>query len=232
VPEPSPAASRTEHDTYAKFVDPFPAAGKLDALKDEVRRCGRPIRDYPCTWTGEGFSGLDALGCMVLDDLWSGVLRDERYVSKDVWRQALGGDPDCDPRYTDESAPVPENLAEKIVALAKPPPKAPSLEAERKQMQAFAASNLRCFQGRTRELQQLTDFLASTDGIAPRLAVVAAAPGQGKSPLIARLHEALWELPQRNAEIAKRGLFLCSLGRSGQALTYNLSDARILLWQR
>jgi len=66
-----------------------------------------------------GLDDLDAFGQLVLDDLWSGVLRDSRYVSKELWQQALGADPDNDPRYTDESQPVPPDLAEKIVTLAK-----------------------------------------------------------------------------------------------------------------
>jgi hypothetical protein len=52
------------------------------------------------------------------------------------------------------------------------------LEAEREQMEAFAASRLRWFQGRTKELEQLTEFIHSTDSDAPRLAVVAAVPGR------------------------------------------------------
>ena len=181
--------------TATEYVDPPPSLEKLETLKDEVRTCGRPVWDYPCEWTGTGFTGMEEFGRRVLEDLWSGVLRDERYVGKDVWREVLATDPETDARYTDEAIPVPRELWEKIVALAKPPPKDP-LDAEREQMDAFAASRLRWFQGRTHELQQLTHFIHSTAENAPRLAVVAAVPGLGKSALIAELHQQLSELSQ------------------------------------
>ena len=175
VPEPN-----------TEYVDPPEYQDRLVQLKAAVRQCGRPVHDYHPEWTGERFAGMEEFGRFVLEDLWSGVLRDERYVSKDVWRQVLGGDPENDRRYTDESQPVPRELWEKIVALAKPPPRDP-LDAERQQMDAFAVSRLRWFQGRAHELQQLTDFIQSTAADAPRLAVVAAVPGQGKSALLAKL---------------------------------------------
>ena len=172
--------------TAGEYVDPPPLSDKLEQLKRDVRSCGRPVRDYPCKWECEGFTKLDAFGKMVLEDLWSGVLRDERYVSKDIWRQVLGAEPDNDKRFTDETQPVPHELWEKIVEAAKPPPKDP-LDAEREQMEAFAASRLRWFQGRAKELKQLTEFIHSTEENAPRLAIVAAMPGQGKSALLAKL---------------------------------------------
>jgi WD40 repeat protein len=178
----------------SEYVDPPPLLTKLEQLKNEVRSCGRPVRDYPCEWTGSGFVAMEEFGCRVLDDLWSGVLRDERYVSKDVWRQVLGADPNSDARYTDESKPVPHDLAKKLVDLAKPAPFSP-LDAEKQQMETFAQARLRWFQGRTKELKQLTDFVNSTDEKSPRLAVVTAVPGQGKSALQARLHEQLKSSP-------------------------------------
>jgi adenylate kinase len=45
-------------------------------------------------------------------------------------------------------------------------------------------------------LQQLADFLQSTAADAPRLAVVAAVPGQGKSALLAQLWQDLAASPQ------------------------------------
>jgi WD40 repeat protein len=174
----------------SEFVDSPPLLDKLKQLKKEICSCGRPVRPYPCRWTGEGFAEMERFGRLVLDDLWSGVLRDRRYVSKEVWRQALGADPDTDPLYTDESQPVPRELWEKIVELAKPEPKEP-LDAEREQMDAFAAARLRWFQGRTHELGQLTSFLNDPATDTPRLAFVPAVPGQGKSALLAKLHEQL-----------------------------------------
>lgn len=194
VPVPLPAATVEARTAYEEFVDPPDQLARLDVLKANIRECGRPVRGYPCRWTGRGFADLERFGQIVLEDLWSGVLRDERYVSKDVWRQVLGTDVDVDPRYTDESQHVPRELWVKIVAIAKPEPKDP-LDAEREQMDAFAASRLRWFHGRTDELKQLNDFLKSTSADAPRLAVVAAVPGQGKSALLAQLHEQLKSSP-------------------------------------
>lgn len=178
----------------SEFVDPPPLLRKLEELKGEIRSCGRPVRPYPCRWTSEGFAEMEQFGQLVLDDLWSGVLRDPRVVSKEVWRQALGADPDTDSVYTDESQPIPPELWDKIVDLAKPAPKEP-LDAEREQMDAFAASRLRWFQGRTPELGQLTSFLDDSAADAPRLAVLAAVPGQGKSALLAKLHNQLKPSP-------------------------------------
>lgn len=143
---------------------------------------------------GRRFANMKRFGEFVLDDLWSGVLRDQRFVSKEVWREALCADPDTDPLYTDESQFVPRELWEKILDLAKPAPKDP-LDAEREQMDAYAASRLRWFQGRSRELHRLMGFLNDTSADAPRLAVVAAVPGQGKSALLAKLHQQLKTSP-------------------------------------
>jgi WD40 repeat protein len=181
VPDQSDAVNRTT------FVED---EAKIERLKTLIKSGPHPVYEYPCRWTGAGFSDMEDFGRRVLDDLWSGVLRDERYVSKEIWRQVLGDDPDHDTCYTDESVPIPENIAAKIVALAKPLAKDP-LDAEREQMKAFATSRLGWFQGRTRELQQLTDFINSNDKDAPRLAVVVAIPGQGKSALLAKLSESI-----------------------------------------
>jgi WD40 repeat protein len=181
VPDNADAAAR------ATFVESEANVGRLKAL---IKSGSRPFREYPCVWNGDGFSDLEAFGRMVLEDLWSGVLRDERYVSKDLWRQMLGTEPDLDPRYTDEFEPVPPELAERLVALAKPLPLLP-VDAERQQIVAFAESHRRWFRGRDREIRQLLDFVSSAAADAPRLTVVAAAPGQGKSALMARLWRGL-----------------------------------------
>ncbi len=170
----------------SEYVDPSPLLEKLEQLKHHVRTCGRPVREYMCDWTGDGFAGMEEFGRHVLDDLWSGLLRDERYVSKEAWRQVLDADPDFDTLYTDESKPVPPDLAEELVMLAKPVPPSP-LDAEKQQMEAFGQKRLSWFRGRTKELKQLTNFINSSDDRSPRLAAVVAAPGQGKSALLAKL---------------------------------------------
>lgn len=37
----------------SEFVDPPPLTDKLKQLKNEIRSCGRPVRSYPCRWTGD-----------------------------------------------------------------------------------------------------------------------------------------------------------------------------------
>lgn len=135
-------------DSATEYVDPPDLLVKLDALKARVRACGRPVWDYPCEWKDDRFTGMKDFGQRVLDDLWFAILGDPRFVAREVWMEALEGAPEADPRFQDETRPVPKDLAEKLVLLAKPPPKDP-LEAERDQMAAFAASRLRWFQGQT-----------------------------------------------------------------------------------
>jgi len=168
---------------------------KVVKLKREISKGTRPVCEYSCDWDKDHFAKLDKeFGQKVLEDLWSGVLRDECYVSKDVWRQVLGCEPQSDPRYTDESIPVPEDIAAKIVELAKSAPISP-LDAEAEQMESFADKRLQWFRGRTKELSTLTDFVETTDPDAPRLAIVSAVPGQGKSALLAKLHQQLKASP-------------------------------------
>jgi hypothetical protein len=93
---------------------------KLEQLKKEVRSCGRPVRDYPCEWTGSGFAYMEEFGRRVLDDLWSGVLCNKRYVSKEVWRHVLDTDLYTDPRYIDECQPVPRSFGKILLPLPGP----------------------------------------------------------------------------------------------------------------
>lgn len=94
VPRDAPPA------IYRKYVDAG-AQRRLRELKKKLRqlRPARPVRDYECRWDGDGFTGLEGLGRMVLEDLWSGILRDPRYVPKKVWRGVLGRAPEEDPVY-------------------------------------------------------------------------------------------------------------------------------------
>jgi hypothetical protein len=69
--------------TASGFVDPKPLSLKLEQFKYEFRSAGRPVREYSCGRTGRSFVGLQQFGGRVLEDLLSGVLRDECYVSKE-----------------------------------------------------------------------------------------------------------------------------------------------------
>lgn len=179
-------------EIYREFVDPKDQ-GRLERLKEEIRSFGRPVRDYACHWQHDHFTGLDEFGRMVLDDLWSGVLRDPRYVPPDLWRQAAGESPEHDPRYLDQTNPVPPVVWEKLLALRKPTT-TNDWELERRQMREFAQDRLHWFHGREQELAQLQEFVERPLGEhhGP-VCVVAAPPGQGKSSLLARLSERLSE---------------------------------------
>ena len=178
----------TSPDIYNTFVDSAEQE-RLKKLKAEIRefttKSLRPARDYACRWTGNGFADLDDFGNLVLEDIWSGVLRDARYVKQEVWRQVLGHSPDDDPLYTDHTNPIPPEISRRIATLAKPEPANP-LEAEAEQMSMFAEARLNWFQGREKELKELADFVDDRSPDASRLCVITAPPGQGKSALMAK----------------------------------------------
>jgi hypothetical protein len=186
----TPVPPDTPEPLYAEYVTEGPR-DRLDALQAEIRESGRPVRDYECRWTGSGFAELEAFGRAVLEDLWSGVLRDPRYVPREAWQAVRGLDPGHDPLYVDESQPIPAGVWTLLIQHAKPPPPDP-LTVEAEGMAAFMAPRLRWFTGRERELRELTRFvvadLAAGDS---SLRVVSGLPGQGKSALLAKLADKL-----------------------------------------
>jgi len=194
VPIPE-LSDKTAVKIVSEYVDPPPLQNRLMELKAKVNVCGRPVRYYTCHWTGINFTDFDCadknLGTMILDDLWSAVLRDERYVSKEDWYQALGSNPEENSIYTNETQPIPPDIWEKIVEITKP---TNPLDEELENMKAFASSRLRWFTCRTTELKQLTNFLQSSETSASRLAIISDMPGKGKSAIIAKL----WELMLSN----------------------------------
>jgi WD40 repeat protein len=177
VPEDVPG------EVFREFVDPLDQ-DRLERLKSEIRGGGRPVREYDCRWTGDGFDGLDGFGEAVLEDLWSGVLRDSRYVSRSAWQAALGREPARDPAYADESRPVDPELVRRIIERARPEPPDP-LDAEAERMAAFAKSRVEWFQGGRKELRRLHRYVTDVRHGGSRLCVVSGVAGQGKSALLA-----------------------------------------------
>lgn len=165
------------------FVDVEDAP--LDELKRGIAAAGRPVRTYSCRWNGTGFDSLDTFAQLVLDDLWYGVLRDERRVPKAAWRAVLDHDPDDEPLYIDDSQPIPEAIWREVVRHAQPPVLDPYV-AEANEMARFATDRTRWFTGRRRELAALRQFATSdlASG-ASGLSVVQAGAGAGKSSLLA-----------------------------------------------
>jgi len=182
----TPVPETAQENIYAEYVD-RDQQGRIGALTQRIEASGRPVRRYECEWTGSGFSSLEGFGRVVLEDLWSGVLRDQRYVAKEAWRRVLGHDPNDDPVYTHETQPIPEHLWSQLVQAAKPRPSDP-LAAEAQEMARYATARLRRFTGRADPLRALTQFVnddLSVDN--SRVCVLQAPAGQGKSALLARL---------------------------------------------
>ncbi|MEU6231244.1 DUF4062 domain-containing protein [Streptomyces sp. NPDC047042] len=184
VPETAPA------NIYAEYVSRAQQS-HLVSFMERVESSGRPVRRYEGTWTGSGFSSLDGFGRTVLEDLWSGVLRDERYVAKETWRRVLGHDPEHDSYYTDDSHPIPEYLWTQLVEAARPRALDP-LDAEAREMARYASGRLRGFTGRADQLHLLANFVDIDQSVGEsRVCVVQAPAGQGKSALLAKLAENL-----------------------------------------
>ncbi len=96
-----------------RFLDPA-NAHKLDQLKAHVRRSGRPVRTYACRWDTENerFVDMNHLAEILVEDLWSAVIRDPRYISEAAWRTLSNGT-----ALREESArPVPEEIWKQLVA--------------------------------------------------------------------------------------------------------------------
>src|SRR5215831_8518314 len=174
---------------YRRYVEAG-AQNRLRMLKKLLRQTDRPVRQYSCRWTGDGFSQLEEFGQQVLEDLWSGILRDPRYVPRKVWRRVLRHAPDQEPLYVDESGTLPGALGDRIAAEVRPLAADP-IEAEAAQAAAFGEVRRRWFRGRKKELRLLERFVKSKRPPDSYLCVVSAGPGQGKSALLAKLEESV-----------------------------------------
>ncbi len=156
---PGVPRDNTEPGVYEQYVDEE-TLPRLRDLKTAIEKeSNRAVRYYDCRWTGQGFDEMEAFGRMVLEDLWSGILRDEEYVSKGAMQTALGQGGGREP-----------------------------LETERAEMEAFAASRLRWFRGRRNELRQLRQWVDGENPNGSHfLCLLHGAPGSGKSTLLAKL---------------------------------------------
>jgi hypothetical protein len=183
----TPVPENTSTTIYQSFVEPH-RRNHLARLKAEIKNSStKPVREYACRWNGSSFEALDEFGRQVLEDLWSGILRDGRFVALEIWQQVLKENPLNSPVYRDQSQPVPKAIWEKLVEAAKPLPTNP-LDAEKDQMAAFAASRLFWFRGREDELARLRQFVGDEiEAAESKICVVRGVPGQGKSALMAKL---------------------------------------------
>jgi tetratricopeptide (TPR) repeat protein len=182
VPSNAPA------EMSSRFVD-ADLQENLNRLKKEIEESKRPVRRYRCKWTGAGFEHLEEFGKMVLEDLWSGVLRDERYVSRETWKAVVGKDDAQLAVYNDDGHPVPEEVWRELVKKAAPQPVDP-LDEERQKMTAFASSRLLWFQGREAEIAELMNFIEQPKADnESKVCVVTGEGGSGKSALLAKVSE-------------------------------------------
>ncbi|MFN0179564.1 MAG: DUF4062 domain-containing protein [Gemmatimonadales bacterium] len=172
-----------DHELVSRYVQPGPDDA-LGALKAAIRRKSNRVRTYPCVWATDRFVELDKFGEVVLEDLWSSVLRDPRYVPAAVWQDVLGHTLADDPIYADEAVAIPADLWSQIIDRARPAPPDP-FDQQNQQMEDFASSQRRWFHGRSDELGALRAFVASGKG--PSLAAVLGESGAGKTSLLAAL---------------------------------------------
>lgn len=174
---------------YAYEDDPD---GQLKKLKAEIQDTGHVVRPYTCAWDkgAQRFVDLDAFGSMVVEDVWSMVLRDERFVPSSVWQRRLG-EPEAT-RWRDGIQPLPKEIQE-ILAEESQPRASHPLAVERVAMDRFLIDRSEGFVGRHDELQQLVDFVRDETRVS-QLCVVAGPPGTGKSALMAMLVSTLKEL--------------------------------------
>ena len=185
----APPPPQTPEEVYHDFVDPQYRL-QLEHIKQEIEGSGRPVRHYQASWCGDHFEGLEDFGARVLEDLWSGILRDLRYVPEPAWRVSAPKGA-RDPRRLDENNPIDVDLAHRLVAQVGPR-YLDVHEEQRRSLASFAARCLHLFRGRHREVAALITFVLSEPPTQDaQLCVLWGPPGQGKSSLVARVTQAL-----------------------------------------
>jgi hypothetical protein len=169
-------------------------ARRIKNLREAVEKSGQPVRKYSCSWSGDRITDLDSFGDLVLEDIWSGLLREEVFVDRQAWIDA-GFDP-SDEIYTDVTRPLTRDQWIRIVNAAKGQDEDP-LESEARQMIAFARTRAAWFHGRERELETVERFLGSEarHGDHGGLCLVTGTAGQGKSAFIAELFNRVCSQP-------------------------------------
>ncbi len=165
-------------------------------LRSLVLESGRPVREYTAIWQAnvqedyEHFiyriTGLEEFGSMVLNDLWSAVLRDREYVSESDWNEVSRTR-----NYSDDpSAPVPEEFWHAIIEHLRSTADH-SILADRRRMERFRKDRIRFFHGRSDLLSFLVDFALNEQSSDTQALAIVGPPGQGKSALMAKVSEIL-----------------------------------------
>ncbi len=181
-------------EIYHTFVDVH-LQRQLKDLKLRIHRCGRPVRKYRCSWNGDRFTGLDSFGRMVLEDLWSGVLRNPKYVPKQIWYNSFGQSSKIERLYAEVSEPIPKGVWGKIVKTFRPVSEN-ELDIQARQMAEFGERRLRWFRGRQPELDNLREYVEKdVESDSSPVCVVKGPPGQGKTSLLASFSKQISDTP-------------------------------------
>jgi len=187
VPRPT-SDDEEEWRRYREFVDSPEQLTRLEALKSRITSHGLPVRRYQCSWSGGGFTDLDAFGDQVLEDIWNGILRDRRYIGEEAWAVVSRSHPELHQTLRNPAQPMPQEIWRELVSLSRLPAQSPA-DRINEQMKSFAATTLRWFEGRESELDALLRFIDSDSESEPRIMLVRSPSGMGKSALLAALSE-------------------------------------------
>lgn len=163
--------------------------GHLAQLKNDIQDSDHIVRRYDCVWDEhrQRFVDLESFGRLVLEDLWSMVLRDERFVARSAWDQRLGKS--VAERWHSSNEPLPPEISQAILKEDQQMPPHP-LAVERAAMTEFCRDRSDGFVGRHTQLETLVDFVRG-ETLQTQLCMVIGPPGRGKSALLALLVTAL-----------------------------------------
>ena len=179
-------------DVRAEFFDSL-TQKPLSALKQAIQQ-RYPVRNYDCAWGPSGPADLEHFGQLVLEDLWSATLRDERYAPLSLWRRV-------EPRVTarrrllNGSEPIPRGTWQRFIEEARRS-RSP-LEVEERELARFRRERTRWFHGRKKEIRTLIDFALGRGSFSRTGQVLVAhgPPGRGKTALMCTLVERLMKEP-------------------------------------
>lgn len=128
---------------------------------------------------------------MVLEDLWSAIIRDGRYVPQHYWRRVEPNEKKRTQLLRPDQS-VPEEAWKKIVRLARED-RTRSM-SEQLELERFRHERARTFFGRTEIIKQLVSFLlrpGANNSVQDMVRIVHAPPGRGKTALLCKLAEEL-----------------------------------------
>ena len=196
---------------------------RLEKLKTEIaaRYTGaRAPRKYGCRWSERGPEDFDAFGKLVLDDLWSTILRDERFVPDEWWQMVVP-----EKRERTQVLAVGKTIDDdKWQELLKEVENTRSeLDKENTRVRRFRSDQVRHFVGRDKLLEGLENFVLDDNGALSKrsyVRLVHAPPGRGKTAFLCKLADKL-EKSAHHLDVIE-----CYVGAS-DGLCADLGDGRL-----